>query len=424
MSTAPHSLPPQAIELMSHVNGARYLRMQRGLANFGARTDGGVSREALTSVENEARRWLMELVQGAPYSWRVDPAGNLFLRRSGRDDALPPVMTGSHIDTQPVGGWLDGAYGVIAGLETMLALDDAGIQTRYPLEVAMWNNEEGSRFKPGAMGSSAFADPSRLDEYLQSTDAGGTTVEQALQPAFSAMQAAEKVPLKRPVTAYIEAHIEQGPVLEAANHTIGVVTGIQGVRWFEVVVSGSSAHAGTTPFANRQDALLSAAQLVVAIHTCAEQYADERLRVTMGRFEVAAGSVNTVADNVLFTIDLRHPEGAVLERFEADIRRIVESNGCPCVATVERVMDRAPTPFDARLIDIVEAAARHSGEPFQRMGSGAFHDAMYLADLCPTAMVFVPSIGGISHNAAEDTKEEHLVAGVKVLAAALTTLAM
>src|SRR5690606_32215762 len=196
MNTAPHSLPPQAIELMPHVNGARYLRMQRGLAGFGARTDGGVSREALTSVENEARRWLMELVHGAQYSWRVDAAGNLFLRRAGRANALPPVMTGSHIDTQPVGGWLDGAYGVIAGLETMLALDDAGVQTRYPLEVAMWNNEEGSRFKPGAMGSSAFADPSRLDEYLQSTDAGGTTVEQALQPAFSAMQAAEKVPLK------------------------------------------------------------------------------------------------------------------------------------------------------------------------------------------------------------------------------------
>jgi amidase, hydantoinase/carbamoylase family len=412
-----------ADRVAASVNPQRYLRLQRALATFGGREDGGVERQALTEVETRARQWLMAQVKGHRYRWLYDDAGNLFLRRDGREGQLAPVMTGSHMDTQPVGGWLDGAYGVIAGLEVMLALDDAGLDTRFPLELAIWNNEEGSRFGPGAMGSSAFADPSRLPAFMSSVDADGVLFSDALQRMFDAVQTAGHVPLGRPVSAYIEAHIEQGPVLEAAGSTLGVVTGIQGVRWFEVLVTGSSAHAGTTPLDVRQDAVLAAATLLRRIADAALALGDDRLRVTSGRFEVKSPSINTVADRVLFTIDLRHPEEAVLDAFEAQIRSIVGSGAAPCAGEVSCIMRKPPTPFHPHVVALVEQASNRSGELYQRIGSGAFHDAMYLADRCPTGMLFVPSIKGVSHNVAEDTKEEHLVAGVRVLAATLYSLA-
>jgi N-carbamoyl-L-amino-acid hydrolase len=407
---------------MAHVQAERLIDTQRALARFGLRDDGGVAREALTPTELEARRWLCSLFTDAQYSWHVDAAANLFLWRAGREADLAPVVTGSHVDTQPVGGWLDGAYGIVAGLEVMRALDDAGIRTRRPIEVAIWTNEEGSRFRPGAMGSSAFAEPARLPDFLQVADDAGVRFETARDAALAATPEAQPVPLGRKVHAYLEAHIEQGPILEAGACTLGVVAGIQGVRWFEFTVLGSSAHAGTTPLSVRQDALMTAARLVARIGELAERRDDGALRVTVGRFEAAPGSVNTVADRVLFTVDLRHPEEAVLEEMESALRGMIGPNG-PCQCSVRRLMQRAPTAFDAGVLAILDAAVQASGEPACRIGSGAFHDAMYLADVCPTAMLFVPSRGGISHNAAEDTAEAHLVAGARVLAGALTALA-
>lgn len=269
--TAPSgALSPNALAAMACVDAERLIRLQRTLANFGGREDGGVAREALTAVELDARRWLAQQVQGPQYSWHIDEAANLFLRRAGTDNDLPPVMTGSHIDTQPVGGWLDGAYGVIAGLEVMLALDSAGIRTRYPLELAIWTNEEGSRFSPGAMGSSAFANPQLLETFVGSSDAKGVPFAAERDAAVKAMPEACPVALGRPVSAYVEAHIEQGPVLEVSGCKLGVVTGIQGVRWFEITITGSSAHAGTTPLDVRRDALMTAARLVAHIGDMAE----------------------------------------------------------------------------------------------------------------------------------------------------------
>lgn len=417
------SLSEEARQAMAQVDGSRLIGMQRTLASFGGREDGGVAREALTATEREARRWLIQQVSGPRYSWHVDAAANLFLRRAGTDDSLPPVMTGSHIDTQPVGGWLDGAYGVIAGLEALLALDSAGIDTRHPIELAIWTNEEGSRFSPGAMGSSAFAEPASLAAFLGSTDASGVRFETERDATVAATPEALNVPLGRPVRAYLEAHIEQGPILEASGCKLGIVTGIQGVRWFEITVCGSSAHAGTTPLDDRRDALMTAARMVARIGDRAASLEDPALRVTVGRFDAAPGAINTVADRVTFTIDLRHPEEARLAAFEHHIREIVAQGTGRCTAEVRRLMQRTPTVFADEIVSIVEAAVATSGEPSCRLVSGAFHDAMHLADVCPTGMLFVPSHRGISHNAAENTDETDLIAGARILAAALTELA-
>ncbi|AKH20139.1 hypothetical protein AAY24_06955 [Sedimenticola thiotaurini] len=408
---------------MQQVNPARFMDMLQRLATFGAVPGGGVAREALTISELEARRWLCSRFSAPHYRWYMDDAANLFLRRAGLADALTPVMTGSHIDTQPVGGWLDGAYGVVAGMELFLALDDAGIRTQRPLELVIWTNEEGSRFSPGAMGSSAFADPTRLADFLPVTDAGGERFEQARDAARQATPAATSRALGRPVHAYLEAHIEQGPVLEDGGFQLGIVTGIQGVRWFEISVTGVSAHAGTTPLAARHDALMSAAQLISRLGEMAAARQDPALRFTVGRLEVSPGSINTIADRVTFTIDLRHPEEAVLAEMEALIRQTVEAKTGACGYALRSLMRRPPTRFDKAVIETVAAAVSATGAPACRLGSGAFHDAMYLADVCPTAMLFVPSHKGISHNPAEDTAEADLVAGVRALAGAVITLA-
>ena len=415
-------LGADALSAMSYVRAERLISAQRALAKFGLREDGGVAREALTPVELDARRWLCSLFTDDRYSWHVDAAANLFLRRAGSEN-LDPVVTGSHIDTQPVGGWLDGAYGVIAGIEAVRALDDAGIRTRRPVEVAVWTNEEGSRFHPGAMGSSSFADPARLDALLQAQDAAGVRFETARDAALAATPQAAQVPLGRSLHAYVEAHIEQGPVLEAGGFTLGVVTGIQGVRWFEITILGSSAHAGTTPLSVRQDALMTAARLVARIGELGEARDDGALRITVGRFEAAPGSIKTVADRVVFTVDLRHPQESMLEDTESALRSMVETANGKCRCSMRRLMRRAPTNFDANVLKVIDAAVGVSGAPAMRLGSGAFHDAMYLADVCPTAMLFVPSRGGISHNPAEDTAEADLAAGARVLAGVLTALA-
>jgi len=415
-------LSEDARQAMAHVDGRRLIGMLRVLATFGGREDGGVAREALSATEREARRWLVEQVTGPRYSWHVDAAANLFLRRAGMDDSLPPVMTGSHIDTQPVGGWLDGAYGVIAGLEALLALDSAGIQTQHPIELAVWTNEEGSRFSPGAMGSSAFVEPASLAAFLDSADVDGVRFGSERDATSAALPEAGEVPLARPLKAYVEAHIEQGPILEASGLKLGVVTGIQGVRWFEITVRGSSAHAGTAPLDSRRDALMTAATTVARIGEMAASLEDPALRLTVGRFDVAQGAINTVAERATFTIDLRHPDETTLSECESRIREIVSQGAGSCVAEVRCLMQRAPTVFANEVVSIVEAAVVASGEPYCRIVSGAFHDAMHLADHCPSAMLFVPSHGGISHNAAEDTDEADLIEGARVLAGVLVEL--
>lgn len=419
----PQEVSALASRAMACVNGVRLIQMQRHLASFGMRSDGGVSREALTATELQARQWLCTLFTGAQYQWVIDDAANLLVRRAGTCPELAPVMTGSHIDTQPVGGWLDGAYGVMAGLEVLQALDDAGFTTRRTIEVMVWTNEEGSRFCPGAMGSSAFSQPDRLPDFLAVKDNSGHQFETARDAAVQATPTAKKTALGHPVHAYIEAHIEQGPVMERGGYSLGIVTFIQGVRWYEVTVHGNCAHAGTTPLNARQDALLTAATMVSQLGEVAAGRNDAALRLTVGRFEVTPGSINTVADRVTFSVDIRHPQESELIAIEGVLQSVLVRHQGTCTHEVRLLMQRLPTQFDDHVLTVLSSAVAATGVPHCRLGSGAFHDAMYLADCCPAAMLFVPSIRGISHNANENTHSADLVAGARALTFALVTLA-
>ena len=395
------------------------------LARFGGREDGGVSRETLTEADRAARRHLADEARALGCEVAIDDCANLYFRRPGTED-LPPVLTGSHIDTQPVGGKLDGAYGVVGGLEAIAALNDAGIRTRHPIEVVAWTNEEGCRFAPGAMGSSAFVEPARLAEFRGAEDGRGVRFGDALDRALSEAGELARKPLARTLAAYVELHIEQGPVLEQAGMPLGVVTGIQGVRWYRVSCVGEAAHAGTTPMDRRADAMVAAMELALRLHGQAGERG-HALRVTLGRWTVEPNSVNTIAGKATFTVDARCPDDEALARFEAFLEAAARDHRWRGAIHVERFFRKAPTIFPEDLVaavgrscDAVSAAAGHRAPP--RLSSGAFHDAMYLAQHCPSAMIFVPSTGGISHNAAEATDPEALTLGVRALAHTLAVL--
>ena len=276
----------------------------RGLAAHGAvgaGTGDGVARQALCAHELAARRWLLQPFARRPgYRVGIDAAANVFVRRDGQDPTLSPAMTGSHIDTQPLGGWLDGAFGVAAGLEVFDALDRLGLRTRRPIDVAMWTNEEGSRFAPGLMGSVAFTAPQRLEAFLDVRDGDGLRFEAARDAAVDDLRAEARrqdwawmdTPLARPVHGYIEAHIEQGPVLEAESLQVGCVSAIQGVRWFRITVPGRSAHAGTTPLVARDDAQAKAVRMAHALLEHAARCGDDRLRLTIGRWECSLSLIH------------------------------------------------------------------------------------------------------------------------------------
>jgi N-carbamoyl-L-amino-acid hydrolase len=335
------------------------------------------------------------------------------------------VVTGSHIDTQPAGGKLDGTFGVLAGLEVIAALADAGIKTSRPVTVVIWTNEEGCRFKPGAMGSSAFVDPTLLENFKSTIGTDGAIFSQALSNTLGATKNSNECAPGFAMHAYLEAHIEQGPILEQSGLPLAVVTGIQGVRWYEIRCEGYAAHAGTTPMSMRRDAIVLANDYLRRIlDVCAECLPDT-IRITCGRWQVSPNSINTIASEVVFTLDVRSPDARSLDRLEAvlDIeRRKVDLHSA---IKIERTLEKSPVAFDENLQRHLAIACRAAcGTDPAHLMSGAFHDAINLVGHCPTAMIFVPSIGGVSHNPAEATKAEDLVLGTKALAYAVTRLAM
>jgi N-carbamoyl-L-amino-acid hydrolase len=386
------------------------------LATFGPGERGGMNRQALSEEDFQARAWLIDRAQQLGCKVWADGCANLFIRREGRED-LPPVMTGSHIDTQPTGGHLDGCYGVMAGLECLYALENAGIRTRRPIEVVVWTNEEGSRFSPGAMGSSAYVEPERLTTYRANRDAGGVSVGDALDAhaqRFADLPGRGKID----VHAFVELHIEQGPVLENADIALGVVTGIQGVRWYQVCCKGASAHAGTTPMSMRRDAMLLALETVGRIDALADRLAADEKRLTFGRWNVLPNAINTIANEATFSIDFRHADPAVLAAFDEQLPSCLSSH-----TELQSLFKHAPTAFDPAVIGLLEQACDATGSSRQAIRSGAFHDAMYLAGHCPTGMLFVPSRDGISHNPLEFTEPAQLEAGARALAWVLVSLA-
>jgi N-carbamoyl-L-amino-acid hydrolase len=409
---------------LEHVDARRLEAAIAELARFGGRDDGGVSRQTLTDVENDARRYLVEKARQLGCEVAVDDCANLFFTRKGTE-ALPPVLTGSHVDTQPIGGKLDGAYGIVAGLEVLEALNDANIKTRRPIEVVVWTNEEGCRFAPGAMGSSAFVAPERMAKFEDSVDGEGVTLRDALAKAFSRMPDVPRRAQKTPVTAFVEAHIEQGPVLEKAGASLGAVTGIQSVRWYKVDCPGVAAHAGTTPMDVRRDAMTTALEVAQRLNALArtEPYR-AAMRLTLGHWVVSPNSINTIPGNVVFSIDVRSGDERVLEAFEKALHEVIGAHREGRYIKSERIFARAPTHFPDELQALVaKGCAEASGVEPVTMISGAFHDSMYLAEHCPTCMIFVSSREGISHNAAEYSSPEDLYLGAKALAYVVTTLA-
>ena len=409
--------------LAKAVREDRLWQRHADMAKLGGTPKGGVNRQALSPEDAAARNQLAAWAKARGFAVSTDAIGNLFVRREGSDPSALPVMSGSHMDSQPTGGRFDGMYGVLAAFEALEALEDAGVETKRPVVAVAWTNEEGSRFQPGAMGSAVFAGHYRLDDMLAVKDWKGVTLSDALTETLRASPA----PMRdgKPgfaLDTYVEAHIEQGPRLENAGKTIGVVTGIQGSRRYIVETDGEEAHAGTTPRAARKDAFAAATRIASAMYEATTD-ADDTLRFTIGRVEIHPGSPNTVPGKASFTIDMRHPQNAVLEAQEKTLREIVTSRAAPCVARLSRVTAVAPTDFDPGVIDLVRAKAGTLGLGHMDMPSGAGHDAMHIARLCPAGMIFVPCERGISHNEIENATPADLAAGTRVLVEVLAELA-
>src|SRR5712692_3010926 len=396
------------------VNGERLWAGLMDLAQTGATEKGGVCRLAASDLDGEARRLFIRWCEEAGCSVTVDKIGNIFARRPGRRTDLPPVLTGSHLDTQPTGGKFDGAYGVMAGLEIVRTLNDLGYETEAPIEIVAWTNEEGSRFSPAMVGSGVFAGVFDLAYGLARPDnvSGATLGAELERIGF-----AGPVPVGgRQVAAYFEAHIEQGPILEAAGLPIGIVTGAQGQRWYEITVTGQEAHAGPTPMPRRRDALVGAARMIDAVNKIGHAHAPQAC-ATVGFVQVSPNSRNTIPGHVFFTVDFRHPDDGVLSAMDRELRQACAAAAATqsLEVAVEEFWYFPPTPFDPRLVGAVREAARAQGYPHRDIISGAGHDAVYMARVAPSAMVFVPCVGGISHNEIEDAKPDDLTAGCNVL---------
>jgi N-carbamoyl-L-amino-acid hydrolase len=411
---------------MSGANAIREDRLwQRHaeMAKLGGTPKGGVNRQALSAEDAAARNLLASWAKARGFSVFTDAIGNLFVRREGSEPAALPVLSGSHMDSQPTGGRFDGMYGVLAALEALEALEDAGVTTRRPVMAVAWTNEEGSRFQPGAMGSAVFAGRNKLEDMLAVKDWDGMALSDALAETMKAAPAPTRAGKPGfPLDGYVEVHIEQGPRLENERKIIGVVTGIQGSRRYIVHTEGEEAHAGTTPRAARKDAFAAATRIAAAMYEATTD-ADDTLRFTIGRVEVHPGSPNTVPGKASFTIDMRNPSDTVLNAHEKKLFDIAAARATPCTARIERVTAVPPTEFDPHVIHLVRAKAEALALPNMDMPSGAGHDAMHIAKLCPAGMIFVPCERGISHNESENATPADLAAGARVLVEVLVELA-
>lgn len=405
------------------INRARLLDRHQLMASFGDTGNGGVIRPALSDEETSARLALLTLARERGFACSVDPIGNLFIRRKGTDENRAPLRMGSHLDSQIPGGNFDGVYGVIAGFEVLETLEDHKVASNVPVEVVVWNNEEGARFSPTTMGSAVHAGTLSLDKALGSIDQEGNRVGDELARSMMRLGPLVSVGLGSNSLAYVEAHIEQGPVLEESNTLIGVVTGIQGIVQFEVSVTGEEAHAGTTPRARRNDALLTALDFITKLRMITEDKEDV-VRFTIGRLTVSPGTPNTVPSKVVFTIDLRHPDQELLDSVKGQINEAAATLDTPCKISVVTTLNSPPVRFAAEVMASIERQAAELGLKNVRIVSGATHDAKFMAPLCPTGMIFIPCRDGISHNEKEWAEPEHMTAGADILLGVIAELAL
>jgi beta-ureidopropionase / N-carbamoyl-L-amino-acid hydrolase len=395
------------------VNGARLWDSLMDMAKIGATPKGGCKRLTLTDLDKQSRQLFQKWCEAAGCTVKVDAMGNMFARRPGEDDALAPVMVGSHLDTQPTGGKFDGALGVLGALEVVRSLNDLKIKTRHPIEVANWTNEEGSRFAPAMISSGVFAGVFDKEFAYARLDGEGKALGDELQRI--GFKGEEPIG-GRPVHAFFELHIEQGPILEDESIDVGVVTHGQGQRWYEIRLTGFESHAGSTPMPRRKDALLGAARIVELVNAIGLSKAPLGVS-TVGMLNPYPNSRNVIPGEVFMTCEVRHPIDATLSEMDVALRDGVEAITKKIGLThdLKQVFYYAPVAFDPACVDAVRRAAQRFGYSHRDIVSGAGHDACYLARVAPTSMVFTPCVDGVSHNESEDIKQEWSTAGANVL---------
>lgn len=394
------------------INPARLWDDLMATAKIGGTPKGGIRRLTLSEEDKRVRDWFRSTCEGLGCTVHVDAIGNMFAIRPGRDNSLKPIAMGSHLDTQPTGGKFDGILGVLAPIEALRTMIEAGYETNHPLAIVNWTNEEGSRFAPAMLCSGVYAGVFSEEYALARADRDGVTLAEALDAIGYRGQ---ERPGERAFAAMFELHIEQGPILEAEGRQIGVVQGVQGMRWYEVTLTGQDAHTGATPMWLRRNALLGAARMIDRIDAIAQDFPNSV--GTVGLIENKPNSRNVIPGEVFFCVDLRHPDEAQVDRMEARFRaELSEVAASLKLGCKEKLIWKSPAvKFDPVLIDCVRAAVAKSGYSARDISSGAGHDAVYTARRMPTTMIFVPCAGGVSHNEAESSTQAECAAGAQVL---------
>ncbi len=401
-----------------HINSSRLIQFISDIAKIGATPNGGCNRQALTDLDRQGREQFINwcaTIGGKP---RLDSMGNLFVRFAGENDALEPILMGSHLDTQPTGGKYDGVYGVLAALEVMTTLADHKITLPRPVEIVVWSNEEGARFSPAMSGSGVFAGKLSQADIYRSVDDSGVSYLDALKSS----EQLGTLPCKAfPFKAALELHIEQGPILERERQTIGVVSGVQGMNWYQVTLSGESVHAGPTPMSMRKDPVQGMASVLSKLFRKTAEYG-EAARLTVGKITTLPSSPNTVPQSVTFTLDIRHPNQTELDALSHEILTLCHNVSEPLSTDIEVLWQSPAVTFDEKCIEAIQTAADALELSSMSIVSGAGHDSVYLSNVGPTAMIFVPCKDGISHNEKEHAEPSHLVAGTNVLLHSLIQL--
>ena len=395
------------------IDPQRLWDMLMDTARIGGTAKGGICRLTLTDLDRQVRDWFKAQCEALGCTVSVDEVGNMFARRPGRNQKLFPIAMGSHLDTQPTGGKFDGVLGVLGALEAMRRLNEVGYETNAPIEIVNWTNEEGSRYAPAMLASGVFVGVFTPEFAHSRTDRDGKTFGEELERI--GYKGKEKAGARK-FAAMFELHIEQGPILEDEGRMIGVVQGVQGMRWYEVTITGAEAHTGATPMRLRRNALLGAARVIERINAIALEHAPDAVGA-VGMIENKPNSRNVIPGEVFFTIDFRHPDDKVLDDMEARLRSALGAILEPMKLAYKetRIWNSPAVKFAPELIECVRIGAEKAGFKSRDMISGAGHDAAYVARVAPTTMIFVPCAGGISHNEAESTSFEECAAGAQVL---------
>lgn len=403
------------------INGQRLWDSLMEMGEIGATPKGGCNRQTVTDLDRRGRNLFRRWCEAVGCTVSVDEMGNMMALRPGRNASLPPVVIGSHLDTQPTGGKFDGVAGVLCGLEMLRTLHDHRYETDHPIMVVNWTNEEGGRFAPAMMASGVWSGAFTRDWAYARTDAEGKVFGQELE-RIGYKGALPCTP--QPWKCHLELHIEQGPILESEGKTIGVVTGGQGICWYDVTITGKESHAGSTPMPRRKDALVAAAKVIAEIDEIARRHGPAGV-TTVGTIQIAKPSRNVIPGEVTFSVDIRHPEGAEIEAMDAELRSAVATacNRDGLEARIERIWHFPPVAFDAACIAAVRRAAEEAGQPWREIVSGPGHDSCYTARVVPTSMIFIPCRDGLSHNEEEWAEPAHVAAGCDVLLRAALEMA-